>query len=277
MNRVYWASSIGLLGLAIAATAARTARGPSSPPVAPTERVPVVVELFTSEGCSSCPPADDALTKLASTQPVPGAEIIALGEHVDYWDRLGWRDPFSSAAFSARQSEYAAKAFHSGNIYTPQMVVNGREEFVGSDYRAATSAIARAVRPVRTALRISLEVERSPSGASASVLARVDVPEGTSLTGAADVFLAVTEDGLVTKVQRGENGGRLLRHSAVVRSLTRVGTVPTGSEPWSATSTLRLSSDWNLDRSRIVAFAQDQATRKILGAAAVNVTAKSPI
>ena len=78
-----------------------------------------------------------------TTQPVPSAEIIALGEHVDYWDRLGWRDPFSSAAFSARQSEYASKVFHTGNIYTPQMVVDGREAFVGSDYRAATGAIAR--------------------------------------------------------------------------------------------------------------------------------------
>ena len=107
------------------------------------------------------------------------------------------------------------------------------------------------------------------------MLARVDAPAGTSLTGAADVFLAVTEDGLVTQVRRGENGGRQLRHSAVVRSLTRVGTVPAGSQPWSTTSKLRLSSDWNPGRSRIVAFAHDQATRKILGATAVKLTSKS--
>ena len=275
MNRLYWASSVGLITIAIAIGAARTAARPTSSHSDITERVPVVVELFTSEGCSSCPPADDVLTRLVTTQPVPSAEIIALGEHVDYWDRLGWRDPFSSAAFSARQSEYASKVFHTGNIYTPQIVVDGREEFVGSDYRAATGAIARAARLPGTRFRIILNADHKSSDTSTNVVIRVEAPVGTSLAGGADVLLAVTEDGLVTQVRRGENGGRQLRHSAVVRSLTSAGTISANVFPWSARTTLQLSSVWTLGGSRIVAFVQDRATKRVLGATSVNLAPKS--
>src|SRR5712691_12974543 len=113
------------VGILLATTAlgdsVRLGAAPGSAP-----RSIVVVELFTSEGCSSCPSADDVLSQLAHRQPVSGVEVLALEEHVDYWDRLGWRDPFSSAAFSARQSEYESLAFHTGSIYTPQLVVDGR-------------------------------------------------------------------------------------------------------------------------------------------------------
>jgi hypothetical protein len=265
VDRIYRASSLGVIALVVASTVARTETGSSHADV--TERVPVIVELFTSEGCSSCPPADDALTKLAATQPVPGVEIIALGEHVDYWDRLGWRDPFSSARFSARQSEYASKVFHTRNIYTPQMVVDGREELVGSDYRAATTTIARAARLQGPRLRITLNVDHNPSESSAIEVTLVAAPVGTPLASAAEIFLAVAEDGLVTQVRRGENGGRQLRHSAVVRSLTSVGSIPANLRPWSATTTLQLSSAWNVDRSRVVAFVQDPTSKRILGAA----------
>src|SRR5260370_6253914 len=104
---------------------------------------PVVVELFTSEGCSSCPPADEILSKLDKMQPIQGVEVIALGEHVDYWNKLGWIDPYSSADFSRRQSRYS-DAFNQDSVYTPQMIVDGRDEFAGGNMERAPAAIAKA-------------------------------------------------------------------------------------------------------------------------------------
>src|SRR5215467_5272038 len=161
----------------------------AQPPPLPT---PVIVELFTSEGCSSCPPADDVLTRLVATQPVPGVQIIALGEHVDYWDRLGWRDAFSSATFSQRQNEYADRVFRSGNIYTPQLVVNGRQELVGSDYRGAVAAISKAAQ-TSGRLRVSISIE---SSAQPSVRLRASTADRAPLKGAAEIWLAVIENDL---------------------------------------------------------------------------------
>src|SRR5215204_535743 len=117
------------------------ANGSGAPPQAP---VPVLVELFTAEGCSSCPPADTLLEKMVEAQPASGAFIVGLGEHVDYWDRLGWKDRFSSAALTARQQQYAARSSND-EVYTPEMVVDGQESFVGSDLDAARRAIERAL------------------------------------------------------------------------------------------------------------------------------------
>src|SRR5215472_17815121 len=114
---------------------------------------PVVVELFTSEGCSSCPPADALLLKLDRTQPVPGALVIALSEHVDYWDHLGWRDPYSSPVFSRRQEHYG-QIFHVDS-YTPQIVVDGTSEAVGSDARQVENAIRRSAEAEKLQVEIS--------------------------------------------------------------------------------------------------------------------------
>ena len=117
---------------------------------------PILVELFTSEGCSDCPPADALLEKLIAGQPASGVAIIGLGQHVDYWNRLGWKDRFSSAALTERQQLYQAR-FRTESIYTPQMVVDGRVELVGSDTNAARRAIERASTWPHGVVRIDID------------------------------------------------------------------------------------------------------------------------
>src|ERR1700691_930686 len=133
----------GLLALALGAPLAIAADRP----------VPVIVELFTSEGCSSCPAADRLLSRLEQTQPVPGVQVVAIEEHVDYWNQLGWTDPFSSPQYRARQNDYAV-AFHASNIYTPQMVVNGQSAFFGSDMNRAYQEIGAAAQSASTLVNL---------------------------------------------------------------------------------------------------------------------------
>jgi hypothetical protein len=225
--------------------------------------VPVVIELFTSEGCSSCPPADELLAILMKEQPVPGARIIALGEHVDYWDRLGWRDQFSSAQFTARQNEYAARAFHTDNIYTPQLIVNGTQEVLGSDARAAAQAIAKAAqRQPSVTVTVALASEKSVQlQASVAPSAKIDEPT--------EMLLAITEEGLGSHVLRGENKGKDLQHGTVLRSLVPVGTMAAKDASWSATKTVSLDKDWNPGHLQVIAIAQAKNSRRILGAAAI--------
>ena len=232
----------------------------------------VVVELFTSEGCSSCPPADQVLsrlepphygvgqTKQKAISVSPGVEIIALGEHVDYWDELGWKDRFSSPLFSARQQDYG-KAFHLESVYTPQIVVNGQKEVLGSDSRAVQDAIGKAAREPHAEVAMAM--------ASAQTVAfRVSkLPPGSH---EADILLGVTESGLVTPVYGGENSGRELRHAAVVRSLSSLGRLdPKRPGEYSALAQLNLRQDWIRANLRLVLFVQDRVTRHILGAASV--------
>src|ERR1700687_3781096 len=125
----------------------------------PTTKSTVVVELFTSEGCSSCPPADSVLSDIVHRQPVPGVEVLALGEHVDYWDRLGWRDPFSSAAFTTRQSEYETQVVHTNSHYTTQLVVDGQLERVGSDLDAVQRAIRQAAQAPKATVGLKVSDE----------------------------------------------------------------------------------------------------------------------
>ncbi len=122
--------------LKLIAAAAALAACASFVPAQAAQATPVIVELFTSEGCSSCPPADALLSQYVKNSPVPGVEVIALGEHVDYWNHNGWADPFSSAQFSQRQSDYS-NAFRLDSVYTPQIIVDGKAQLVGSDGDAA--------------------------------------------------------------------------------------------------------------------------------------------
>jgi hypothetical protein len=226
-------------------------------PSARTNASPILVELFTSEGCSSCPPADALLQSLEKH-----ADVIVLGQHVDYWDRLGWKDRFSSAAATRRQQQYG-QALGVESIYTPQMVVDGREAFVGSDDRAAHRAIGTALSAPHAIVSIAVErpgVDRLDVSASAS-----DLP-AISRGDRAEFVLAVTESGLRSDVRAGENKGRVLPHTAVVREMRAIGEASGGQRR--ARSEITVAPGWQPDQLRIVVFVQERASRRVLGAAA---------
>jgi hypothetical protein len=236
----------------------------SPAPTRATGPTPIVVELFTSEGCSDCPPADAMLASLAAAASRgDGPAVIALSEHVDYWDRLGWRDRFSSAAFTNRQQVYSAH-FNIDSIYTPQMVVDGVAEFVGSDGAAARRAIAKATGMPHGVVRISAE---PPAGDRVSVTVSASELPAVGRGDHADVVLAITEDGLKSDVKRGENRGRMLAHAAVVRRLITIGETPESGAS-SAQSVVTLEPEWRRDQLTIVAFVQERRGRRVLASAA---------
>jgi hypothetical protein len=205
--------------------------------------VPVLAELFTSEGCSSCPPADALLIELDRRQPVPGAQIIVLSEHVDYWNQLGWRDPFSSPQFSKRQADYARLL--GSDVYTPQLVIDGRVQLNGSDAKNIQAAIRRAADQPKLPVRI---VQATREGGEAVV--HLSVPALPS--GKSEVWVAVADESDQSSVSKGENSGRNLAHVAVVRTLAKVGSV---SKAAAFDDTVRLPlNPANTSRSRIVVF-----------------------
>lgn len=239
------------------------------------KRSPVLVELFTSEGCSSCPPADELLARLEKEQPVAGAEVIVLSQHVDYWNRLGWADPYSSAAFSERQGGYAT-AFNRDDVYTPQMVVDGKAEFVGSNRDSALNAIAGAAKLQKAAIQLS----RSAQGVAAEsntipLNIRIENLPAISAGDSAEVLLAVAESNLNSNVSRGENAGHRLSHTAVVRQLSVVGNFDAqGDKAFTAAPVISIENNWKRQNLRAVVFVQERVSRKVLGAATLSVSAK---
>ena len=230
----------------------------------------VLLELFTSEGCSSCPSADVLLRDLQKQGTVEGVPIIALSEHVDYWNNGGWRDPFSSAGFSRRQNEYA-NAFRLDSVYTPQMVVDGKAEFVGSDEDKARNAIRRAANAPKadvTIMRAEADTPGEPASNPNAVRLRVRVENLPHLASGerADVILAITENNLRSHVGRGENAGRRLAHTAVTRLLKPIGSVK-GQEPFSGAATVTVESGWKRADLSAVVFVQEHNSHKIEGAA----------
>jgi hypothetical protein len=230
-------------------------------------RIPVLVELFTSEGCSSCPPADALLAQLDRQAP-SGIEVVALSEHVDYWNHLGWADSFSSPLYSARQRQYASK-FRMESVYTPQMVINGRSEALGSDSSKVHAAIEEAAQAPRAALRIERAESRGEDGAgSMRVRAIVESLPAGSKKEAFDLVLAITENGLSSSVSNGENSGRLLKHTGVVRSMTRIAELdPRKSRGYSATLMTQVAPHWNHSHLKAVVFLQNRETQVVSGVA----------
>ena len=176
---------------------------------------PVLVELFTSEGCSSCPPADALLAHLQQQQPVAGAQIIALEEHVDYWDHLGWKDRFSSPDVTQRQRDYQ-DYFHLNDVYTPQTVVNGYMQFNGTDSQGINRAIEKAALDKAVLLQLT-DVTVHEQEVRFTLLPGPPMPEYVN------VYAALVDPEDTTKVGAGENNGRTLHHIGVVRWFGRVG------------------------------------------------------
>lgn len=206
-----------------------------------------VVELFTSEGCSSCPPAERVLADVAADAARTGRPVYALEFHVDYWNSLGWHDPFSAAAYSDRQRAYAL-ALGEEQVYTPQMIVNGTNAFVGSNRARADAAIAAALKgTARVDLSITLTGDRLSFRAPAA-------PAGARLC------VAVVAPRQVVKVARGENAGRTLAHSQVVRAFT--------TRELDAQGSLRLPGAVPKG-GEVIAFVQGGASGEVWGAASL--------
>ncbi len=238
--------------------------------------VPVIVELFTSEGCSSCPPADDALARFEKTQPVPGAEIIALEQHVDYWNRLGWTDPYSAAGFSRRQGDYAS-AFGKDGVYTPQMIVDGQTEFPGGNKNRAREVIAKAAQIPKATIEVSLGTENAGEKNSNAIPFSIRITNLPGVKGGdtAEVMFAITESNLFSDVARGENAGRRLNHAPIVRLLSFLGSANSQSnEAFTARPTITIARGWKRKNLRAVVFVQERASRRVLGATMIGLTAE---
>jgi hypothetical protein len=218
----------------------------------------VLIELFTSEGCSDCPPADALLEKLDRSQPVHGADLIVLSEHVDYWDDIGWKDPYSSRQFSTRQGDYARR-FRLEGPYTPQMVVDGNMQLVGSDERRAIQVIENAAKIGK--LPVSLSSPHIDGGAVA-VHVEVGPPLSPTKPMSGQVWIALADDSDQSNVRRGENAGRILKHVAVVRSLTQVGILDRGAFSKDVTVNIEDANRRNL---RVIAIVQEVGAGTVLG------------
>jgi hypothetical protein len=257
------AMRIALIGvITMFAIAAWTLMPGSKPARAADSRIPVLVELFTSEGCSSCPPADKFLEKL-DRQPVPGAEMIVLSEHVDYWNHIGWKDPYSSHLYSDRQSAYDDR-FGLDSVYTPQMVVDGVTEFVGSNVGLADKAFAKALKTPKISVRLS-SVSLEPDQ---TLRARVEAEAMSSSFGQpeAEVYVVLALNRAESHVSGGENGGRTLSHVAVVQDLVKVGALKHDSG-FSQDVHLKFKSGLDTHNLRVIAFVQEPKQGKVLGAA----------
>jgi hypothetical protein len=242
-----------LFGAGIAALVLVRADAEQTPKSSSAPKKPVLVELFTSEGCSSCPPAEALLAKLGTEQSIAGAETIILEEHVDYWDDGGWRDPYASAALTKRQEEYAFVL--SGGVYTPEMVVDGRAAFVGSLVRDARREIEAATGAAKAEVQLNWVKSESGAGDGSPALhIHVGKLPSTAEGTKPEVFLAIAENHLHSNVLRGENSGRALDHDGVVRQFTRLGKAD-------------VSSDTAFGGA--VVFVQDPHTRRIFAVSAI--------
>lgn len=212
-----------------------------------------VIELFTSQGCSSCPPADENLSEVYQDAKKSGAKIYTLAWHVDYWNRLGWKDPFSKAEYSQRQSMYV-QALKLQSAYTPQMVVNGETEFVGSN-QSRTKELVNKYISIQNSYLLTLAAASTTDGGLRKIPYRIDGNvEGK------DILVAIVQNNLMTKVKNGENGGKTLKNDRVVLWFQTINAEDSG--------TIELPKDFNYLKTGtdIIVFLQDKHSKKIFAA-----------
>lgn len=217
-------------------------------------KTPILLELFTSEGCSSCPPADRLLGLIAKEQPHEQTEIITLGFHVDYWNHDGWRDRFSSSSFTDRQSAYS-RQFKLDGDYSPQLVVDGATQVVGSNSVKVNDAINSRLSSVKAIIKTEIKSDKL----------HVDI-SGIPDQKGATVYLAVAESGLVSNITAGENSGARLTHISVVRDLHSIGKIAGGGKAITIDTALPTDTAWKVENIKYVVFIQDNANLHILGA-----------
>jgi hypothetical protein len=220
---------------------------------------PILVELFTSEGCSSCPPADLFLKKIDGFEPAPGVRLIVLSEHVTYWDHDGWKDPNSSQALTDRQSSYET-ALGEKESFTPQLIVDGTTQLRLNEPQSMDAALQKAASEPKVPLRIS-DVSLDPANPTRL---RLHV-NADAAPDNADVYVAVALDHVESQVFKGENGGKHLEHVAVVEQLAKIGKLSKGKN-FSEEVQLKLKPGTDPKNLRIVAFIQEPGPGKLLGA-----------
>jgi hypothetical protein len=223
---------------------------------------PILVELFTSEGCSSCPPADALLQQMDATPHFAGGQLIVLSEHVNYWDHDGWKDPNSSAELTERQAAYV-QALGLKEPYTPQLIVNGTQEMSANDPQQIDKILREAASTATIPVRIG---EASVDARNPMVVRMQIAADGSSDKRNADVYVAVALDRVESQVLYGENGGRHLTHVAVVVELKKVGKLSKGKS-FDDVVQLKFKPGIDPKNVRFVAFVQEPGPGRLLGAA----------
>jgi hypothetical protein len=222
---------------------------------------PVLVELFTSEGCSDCPPADDLLGQLDARQPIAGVNAIVLSEHVTYWNQEGWQDPFSFDQMTERQQNYA-RGFGITDVYTPEMVVDGAEQFVGTDVKKLTAALTRAAAAPKVPVVLA-DAHQAPDG---SIAFSVRAPD-SNLDQKSSLVAAIAENATVSEVLRGENKGRTLHHVAVVRVLKEFGSGKADGRPLALSGSNLAAAEKTGGPLRLVVFLVNRRNDHVVGIA----------
>jgi hypothetical protein len=258
----FFMMTIGCFALASQMNAQAPQEAPTSElknPTSAAKKSFVLLELYTSEGCPTCPPADAHLARLEREQPFADAEIITLALHVDYWNSSVWKDVYSSPTFSRRQQIYT-QALKTAQSYTPQMIVDGRAEFAGNNQAKARKAILEASKTSKATIEIT------PHDGDY----RIKI-SGITAREAATVFLAVTEDYLPSNRKSELKSNEKVEHISVVRELKSLGMLAAAQTSLKIETALQIQSNWKKENLKLVVFVQENASRRILGASRIKI------